>query len=197
MTNIYFVLNGYHTYCTCTETIFNTVYCFGKKSVIEDCFISFSLLWLILLEKTFWRRGSHYESVVNRNHLLRICIVFSTSFRDGGKMGSLETLFLLLLIFSTFLGSCGRYSLTVSSTDNDQDLLVAISLSRSTVPSASRFGLVSRKRFRSNSNSSTELPSSALPMIFFKWVIMIIHSTCTSFHLDSSLTEISRKNFFS
>ena len=60
MRNIHFVVNSYHKYCTCTKTIINTVYCFGKKSVIEDC--------LILL-KTFWRRGSNFESVVNSVNL--------------------------------------------------------------------------------------------------------------------------------
>ena len=33
MRNIYFVVNSYHKYCTCKETIINTLYCFRKKSV--------------------------------------------------------------------------------------------------------------------------------------------------------------------
>ena len=108
------------------------------KKVSEDCFILSNLLWLILLE-TFWRRGSNSESVVNSVNLLRISIAPSTSFRDGGEMGSWRTSSSSLLIFSTVPAVCGRYSLTISSTDNGRNSLVAISLSKSTIPSVSRF----------------------------------------------------------
>ena len=106
MRNIYFAVNSYHKYCT--ETIINTIYCFGKKSVIEDCFILSSLLWLILLE-TFWRRGSNSESLANSVNLLRISIAPSTSFRDGGELGTSGASSLPLLIFSTVSAGCGRY----------------------------------------------------------------------------------------
>ena len=108
------------------------------KKVSEDCFILSNLLWLILLE-TFWRRGSNSESVVNSVNLLRISIAPSTSFRDGGEMSSWRTSSSSLLIFSTVPAVCGRYSLAISSTDNGRNSLVTISLSKSTIPSVSKF----------------------------------------------------------
>ena len=63
----------------------------------------------------------------------------STSFRDGGDMGSSGTSSSSLLPSSTVSTSCGGYSLTVSSTGNCQDSLVTTPLSKLTSPSASRF----------------------------------------------------------
>ena len=86
-------------------------YCllFWKKSVIEACFILSNLLWLILL-KTFWRKGFNSESVVNSVNLLRILIAPSTSFRDGGEIGSSVTSSSSLLIFSTVSAGCGIFN---------------------------------------------------------------------------------------
>ena len=77
-------------------------------------------------------------------------------------MGLLGTSSPSLLIFSRVSAGCGRYSLTISSIDNDRDLLVATSLSKSTSPSVPMFsvarsGLVLRSWFSLNSNSSTAL----------------------------------------
>ena len=86
---------------------------------------------------------------MNSVNLCRISITSSTSFRDGGDMGSLGTLFSSLLPCSSVSTGCGRYLLTVSLTDNGRHSLFAISLSQSTSPSAFRFsvaksGLASR-----------------------------------------------------
>ena len=67
--------------------IWKSEYCFLKKSLIEDRFILSSLFWFILFE-TFWSKGSRSKSFVNSANLLRILIASSTSFRDGGDMGS-------------------------------------------------------------------------------------------------------------
>ena len=79
------------------------------------------------------------KSVVNSVNLIRVSIASSTSFCDGGDMGSLGTSSLSLMPPSTVSTGCERYSLTISSTDNGQDLLVLNFLSKSTSPSASTF----------------------------------------------------------
>ena len=102
-------------------------YCFLKKSLIEDCFILSSLLWFILFE-TFRSRESRSKFVVNSINLFRISIASSTSFRNGGDMGLSGTWFWSLLPSSMVSTGCVRYSLTISTTDNDQDSLVATSI---------------------------------------------------------------------
>ena len=44
-----------------------------------------------------------------------------------------------MLPSSTISTDCGSYLLTISSEDNGQDMLVTTSLSKLTIPSASRF----------------------------------------------------------
>ena len=92
-------------------------------------------------------------------------------------MGLLETSSSSLLLSSTVSVGCGRYSLTISSAENDLDALVATSLLKSSSPSASRFsramsGLASQSWFRTNSNLSTALlssPSSTIPLNRSSW----------------------------
>ena len=113
-------------------------YCFLKKSLIEDCFILWNLLWFILFE-IFRSKGSRFKSLVKSVNLFRISIASSTSFRDGGDKCSSITSFSSLLPSSTVSAGCGRYLLTISSTDNGRDSLVTTFLSKSTSPPASRF----------------------------------------------------------
>ena len=91
-------------------------YCFLKKSLIEDCFILSNLLWLIFFE-TFRSKGSRSKSVVNSVNLFRISNALLTSFFDGGDMGSWGTSFTSLLPSWTVSIGCGKYSLTISSTE--------------------------------------------------------------------------------
>ena len=137
MWNIYFVVNSYHKYCICRETIINTAYFLKKVSDRRSLrFVQSSLIDFL---ETYWRRGSNSESVVNNANLLRISITPSTSFCDGDEMGLLGTSSSSLLIFSRVSAGCSRYSLTISSIDNGRDLLVATSLSKSTNPQCQGF----------------------------------------------------------
>ena len=113
-------------------------YCFLKKSLIEDCFILSNLLWFILLE-TFRSKGSRSKFVVNIVNLFRISIALSASFCDGGDMELSGSSSLSMLPSSMVSTGCAWLSLTISSTDNARDLLVANSLSKSISPSTSRF----------------------------------------------------------
>ena len=123
-------------------------YCVLKKSLIGDCFILSNLNWFTLFE-TFRNKGSRSKSVVNSVNLIQDLV----SFLDGGDMGSSGTSSSSLLTSWTV----STIPLTVSSTDNGRDSLVATSLSKSTSSSGSKFsgvksGLASRSWFRSNSN---------------------------------------------
>ena len=80
-------------------------------------------------------------------------------------MGSSGTSSSSLLPSSTVSTGCGKYSLTISSTDNVRDLLVATSLSKWTSPPVSRFS-------GANSDLSSylaSLPSSNIPLNGSLW----------------------------
>ena len=89
---------------------------------------------------------------MNSANLFRISIASSTSFRDGGDVGSSGTSSSLLLPSSTVSTGCGRYSLTISSTDNVQDV-------RWLLP------LYQNQRAQLNPNSPTALSFSPSPTI--------------------------------
>ena len=125
-----------------------------QKRLMGDCFVLSNLNWFTLFE-TFRNKGSRSKSVVNSVNLFKISIASLISIRDGGDMGSSGTTSSSLLTPWTV----STISLTISSTDNGRDSLVATSLSNSTSSSGSRFsgvksGLASRRLFRSNSNLS-------------------------------------------
>ena len=80
------------------------------------------------------------NEIISKRQLVQLSLIdFVGDFLfDGSEMGSLGTSSLSLLIFSTVSAGCGRYSSTISSTDNGLDSLVTTSLSKSTSRSASR-----------------------------------------------------------